>query len=225
MSPTAWTVGKRCTVRVPATSANLGPGFDSLGLALGLYDVVEAEVRAEGLEVEVVGEGAADVPLDESHLVVRAVLAAATAWGAGPPPGLRLRAHNAIPHGRGLGSSAAAVVAGVSVADLLAPAAGALAGPARPGHVDGGASRQRRRRPARRPDRGLVRRARRRAPDAAPGGVHAVRISPHPSIEPVVLVPEKRLDTRIARAVLPGTSCRTPTPRGTPAGPRCWCTR
>ena len=117
-----WVVGKRCTVRVPATSANLGPGFDSLGLALGLYDVVEAEVPADGLEVEVVGEGAGQVPLDEQHLVVQARFARRRAVRRGAPPGLRLHAHNAIPHGRGLGSSAAAVVAGVELSTCCRPA-------------------------------------------------------------------------------------------------------
>ncbi|MDP9219663.1 MAG: homoserine kinase, partial [Actinomycetota bacterium] len=98
---TRWVVGKRCAVRVPATSANLGPGFDSLGLALGLYDVVEAEVLPAGLEVTVAGEGAGHVPLDERHLVVQALLSAADGFGVSRPSGLRLHAHNAIPHGRG----------------------------------------------------------------------------------------------------------------------------
>ena len=203
MPSTTWTVGQRCTVRVPATSANLGPGFDSLGLALGLYDVVEAEILAEGLEVEVTGEGAADVPLDDGHLVVRAVLAAASAWGLPPPPGLRLRTHNAIPHGRGLGSSAGAVIAGVRVADLLSPPD--LSPPGRQrdllavanaleGHPDNAAAALL---------GGLTVAWCDETDDGSPCPVHAVRISPHPSIEPVVLVPEKRLDTRIARAVLP----------------------
>jgi homoserine kinase len=106
-------------VRVPASSANLGPGFDALGLALGLYDEVEVCVAADGVGVEVTGEGAADVPRDERHLVVRAARRAFDVFG-GAPPGLRLRCRNAIPHARGLGSSAAAAVAGAVAAAALA---------------------------------------------------------------------------------------------------------
>ena len=188
-----WRVGKRCTVRVPATSANLGPGFDALGLALGLYDVVDAEVRPEGLEIAVDGEGAGHVPLDEHHLVVQALLAAAESFGVAAPPGLLLSAHNAIPHGRGLGSSAAAVVAGVTLFDLLAPAQGAvrdllpIAGRLE-GHPDNVAAALL---------GGLT------IAWCEEGAARAVRLQPHPSIEPVVLVPEHRLDTRHARSVLP----------------------
>jgi homoserine kinase len=103
---------------VPATSANLGPGFDSVGLALELRDGLEAEVAGGGLEIAVSGEGAAQVPADEEHLVVRAMRAAFDALG-GQPPGLRLDCRNLIPHGRGLGSSAAAIVGGVHLARAL----------------------------------------------------------------------------------------------------------
>ena len=102
-------------VRVPATSANLGPGFDALGLALALYDVVEAQVTPGGLTIEVAGEGADTAAVGEWHLVVRAMRAAFGLLG-GQPPGIALRCGNAIPHSRGLGSSAAAIVAGVLAA-------------------------------------------------------------------------------------------------------------
>ena len=102
-------------VSVPATSANLGPGFDSLGLALSLRDELEAEVLPDGLVVEVAGAGADGVPRDESHLVVRAMRAAFDLMGE-QPPGLRLSCRNVIPHARGLGSSSAAIVAGVVLA-------------------------------------------------------------------------------------------------------------
>jgi homoserine kinase len=105
-------------VRVPATSANLGPGFDSLGLALTLYDEIEARVTGGGLTVAVSGEGEETAAAEEQHLVVRAMRAAFGAMG-GQPPGLALRCVNAIPHGRGLGSSAAAVVSGVLAARAL----------------------------------------------------------------------------------------------------------
>lgn len=105
-------------VTVPATSANLGPGFDSLGLALDLRDELTAEVIPAGLEIEVEGAGSDSVPRDETHLVVRAMRAAFAAMGA-QPPGLRLCCHNVIPHARGLGSSSAAIVGGVVLARAL----------------------------------------------------------------------------------------------------------
>jgi len=105
-------------VRVPATSANLGPGFDTLGLALDLHDRLEAEVVGDGLAVEVRGYGEGEVPLDERHLVVRAMRATFERLGT-QPPGLRLSCANVIPHARGLGSSSAAIVAGVWLAREL----------------------------------------------------------------------------------------------------------
>jgi homoserine kinase len=106
-------------VRAPATSANLGPGFDALGLALALYDEIEASITASGLAVEVSGEGAATASAGEQHLVVRAMRTAFAEMG-GQPPGIALRCVNAIPHGRGLGSSAAAICSGLLAARALA---------------------------------------------------------------------------------------------------------
>ncbi|NLZ57535.1 MAG: homoserine kinase, partial [Corynebacterium sp.] len=103
-------VGRKVTVTVPGSSANLGPGFDTLGLALSVYDTVEVEIIQSGLEVEVFGEGQGEVPLDGSHLVVKAIRAGLKAADA-EVPGLRVVCHNNIPHSRGLGSSAAAAVA------------------------------------------------------------------------------------------------------------------
>jgi len=113
-------------VSVPATSANLGPGFDSLGLALSMRDELSAEVIGGGLEVEVTGAGSADVPRDEGHLVVRSMRAAFELMGA-QPPGLRLACANVIPHARGLGSSSAAIVAGVVLARGLVAGGSLLA--------------------------------------------------------------------------------------------------
>jgi homoserine kinase len=107
-------------VRVPATSANLGPGFDCFGLALALHDQVEARVNGGGLAVTVRGEGEQTAGVGEGHLVVTAMRAAFARMG-GQPPGIALRCANAIPHGRGLGSSAAAVVSGILVARALVP--------------------------------------------------------------------------------------------------------
>ncbi len=106
------------TVEVPATSANLGPGFDSLGIALDWYDVVTAEVTGSGLTFDITGEGADEVPRDETHLLHRAMDAAFDLLGE-RPAGLHLTCRNAIPHGRGLGSSAAAIAAGITLARAL----------------------------------------------------------------------------------------------------------
>ena len=99
-------------VRVPATSANLGPGFDSLGLALTLFDELAVEVTDSGLEIVVDGEGAGVVPTGEDNLLFQAMSAAFDLMGE-TPPGLRLECTNRIPHGRGLGSSSAAIVAAI----------------------------------------------------------------------------------------------------------------
>jgi homoserine kinase len=107
------------TVRPPATSANLGPGFDAFGLALELRDEVVVEALDEpGLYVEVTGEGSGEVPLDERHLLVRSLRAGFDALG-GQPTGLRVSCRNRIPHGRGLGSSSAAICAGLVAAREL----------------------------------------------------------------------------------------------------------
>ena len=110
------------TVTVPATSANLGPGYDTLGLALGWRDRLTASVIDHGLEVTVEGEGAGVVPLDESHLVVRCLRRLFAELGE-QPTGLRLHCENVIPHARGLGSSSAAIVGGLALARALAGAA------------------------------------------------------------------------------------------------------
>jgi homoserine kinase len=113
-------VGRRVSVRVPATSANLGPGFDTLGLALADYDELDVTVREQpGATVEITGEGAADsaapVATDETNLVVQAI-AHAFAWAKQPMPGLNIRAVNKVPHSRGMGSSSAAIVSGLMAA-------------------------------------------------------------------------------------------------------------
>ena len=112
-------VGRAARIRVPANSANLGPGFDSLGVAFDWYDECELEVLAEGVDVRVTGEGADSVPTDRSHLVLACLDRGLAALGA-YAPGVRLVAHNTIPHTRGLGSSAAAAVAGLLGAWTLA---------------------------------------------------------------------------------------------------------
>ncbi|TDT82449.1 homoserine kinase [Arthrobacter sp. AG258] len=114
--------GQRVTVRVPATSANLGPGYDSLGLALALHDTLTVEsLDTDELLFELRGEGADTLPRDASHLVIRAMDAAFERLGY-RHGGLKVTAENVNPHGRGLGSSASAVVAAVSAANAMVPA-------------------------------------------------------------------------------------------------------
>jgi homoserine kinase len=182
-------------VRVPATSANLGPGFDALGLALALYDELDVRlVASDDVVVEVHGEGAGQVPTGEDHLVVRALRHTLELLGA-PQTGLRLTCANAIPHGRGLGSSAAAVVSGVVAA--RAPLADPRALDSRSvlaiatefeGHPDNAA-------PA------IMGGAAVAWTDA--DGPNAAGLDVDASIMPTVLIPETRLATSRARAVLP----------------------
>ncbi|HEY2279145.1 MAG TPA: homoserine kinase [Streptosporangiaceae bacterium] len=190
-------VPARVRVRAPATSANLGPGFDSLGLALSLYDVVEAWIDPAGLSIEVIGEGAGTADAGESHLVIRAMRETFKVLD-GQPPGLALRCVNRIPHGRGLGSSAAAIVSGVLAARAL---------------TDDGAARL--------PDDAVLRLAAgfEGHPDnvaacllggltvawTGPDGPRAVRLSPRPAIVPAVFIAPKALSTEHARGVLPET--------------------
>jgi homoserine kinase len=189
-------VGTRVCVQVPATSANLGPGFDSLGLALGLHDVVTVEITAAGLEVQVEGYGEHDLQRGEEHLVVRAFRAGLERAGAAQP-GLRLHCRNQIPHGRGLGSSAAAVVAGLFAATgcLLDPAAldpAALLELATrfEGHPDNAAA-------------ALLGGFTVSWDDARGDGARGVRLDLHPGVQPVLCVPDGELATTHARAILP----------------------
>jgi homoserine kinase len=181
-------------VRVPATSANLGPAFDCAGLALTSHDVLEFAVAPSGLSVEISGVGAGELPTDESHLVVRAFRAACAELGW-TPPGLRVVAENGIAQGRGMGSSAAAVVAGVVGAWALCPDVEQVDPDAvlrltteLEGHPDnvapcllGGATLS----------------------WMEARGARAVRLDVEPSVVPVVLVPSETLSTHVARGLLP----------------------
>ncbi|MGY0003645.1 homoserine kinase [Micromonospora sp. I033] len=184
-------------VRVPATSANLGPGFDSLGLALGLHDDLAAEVTAGGVRVAVSGEGAGELPDDDRHLVVTAMRAAFDVLG-GQPTGLALECVNRIPQARGLGSSSAAIVAGVLLARALV--------------ADGA---------ARLDDAAALRLASELEghPDnvapcllggftvawTEPAGARAVSLPVAETVRPTVFVPGERGLTSVARAALPAT--------------------
>ena len=187
-------------VRVPATSANLGPGFDVLGLALTMYDDVVVEVLSADVgdpEITVEGEGAGEVPLDEHHLVHRAMAAAFQAMGITPPQ-VRLHCRNEVPHGRGLGSSSAAIVSGLWAARAL---------------VVGG--------PERWSDHALFELAARiegHPDNVAPavfGGLtlayeadaqfQVVRLDVRADVVPVMLVPDHPMETEVARGLLPGS--------------------
>ncbi|MCD0451312.1 homoserine kinase [Actinocorallia sp. API 0066] len=115
------------TVEVPATSANLGPGFDSLGLALTYHDEVTVETASSGVEISIEGEGQELASLGEEHLIVQVFRRAWERIGpAAAPGGVRLHCVNRIPHSRGMGSSSAAIVAGITAARALHPAGGAF---------------------------------------------------------------------------------------------------
>ncbi|HWU33487.1 MAG TPA: homoserine kinase [Marmoricola sp.] len=105
------------TIEVPATSANLGPGFDSLGLALDYFDTLTASI-AEGISVVVEGEGEGRLPSGARHLVVRSMMRAFEHIGV-DVPGVQLQCVNRIPHSRGMGSSSAAIVGGLALARAL----------------------------------------------------------------------------------------------------------
>lgn len=184
-------------VRVPATSANLGPGFDSLGLALGLHDDVAAEVTAGGVRVAVTGEGAGELPGDDRHLVVTAMRAVFDVLGA-QPAGLALECVNRIPQARGLGSSSAAIVAGVLLARALVTdgavrlddAAALRLASELEGHPDnvapcllGGFT----------------------VAWTEPAGARAVTLPVAEAVRPTVFVPGERGLTAVARAALPAT--------------------
>jgi homoserine kinase len=193
----------RVTVRVPATSANLGPGFDCFGLALDLCNEVVLDTDAPpGVTWE--GEGADELPRDGADLVSRTIAAVATGMELALPP-FALHGLNRIPLERGLGSSSAAAVAGVVLASRLLDLG-----------IDGY-----RVEPDRRDPYSVFAYAARleghpdNAAPAAYGGFTIAlpdggvfRLEPHPELRPVVLLPDVRLSTAEARAALPDTVAR-----------------
>ncbi|MFG2073676.1 homoserine kinase [Nonomuraea maritima] len=186
---------KTVVIRVPATSANLGPGFDALGLALNLHDEVEATLSDEpGVHVTVEGEGAGEVDTGEGHLVVRAMRRAFLHMGVPQPEGIRLRCRNRIPHARGLGSSSAAVCAGILAAHVLADSEMsddeifALATEME-GHPDNVAPCL---------AGGLT-----IAWSDQDGRPRKLKVTPDQRIRPVVAIPATRLSTEAARGLLP----------------------
>jgi homoserine kinase len=190
------------TVVVPATSANLGPGFDSLGLALTLHDTVEARLTEAGLQVQVTGVGADHAwRAAEKHLVIQAMQVGFAAVGE-EPAGIAISCRNEVPQGFGLGSSAAAIVAGLLAARALVTRRGAAVRPAdvlpdaevlrlaceMEGHADNVAACL---------AGGLT------ITWAGPAGPKVVRLTPVPELAPVLCVPAIPVATRTARNALP----------------------
>jgi homoserine kinase len=189
-------VGRRAEVRVPATSANLGPGFDTLGLALALYDELVVTATDGGLDVRVSGVGEGEVPTDASNLVVHSIAHAFADAGV-PLPGLRLDATNVIPHGRGLGSSGAAIVAGIMAAKGLLEGIADLDGETLlrlatelEGHPDNVA-------PAL--FGGLT------IAWTTPTGPRHKKLIVHRGVSPLVCVPEATMSTALARSLQPAS--------------------
>ena len=190
-------------MRVPASSANLGPGFDSIGCALGVWDTCRARVTSTpGLSVAVAGEGAGSVPLDATHLVHRAMVVAWGELGVEPPAGLALDCTNEVPHGRGMGSSATAIVTGIVAAQALADVSAGATGDA----VDLTFANSLASRLEGHPDN---------ASASVYGGftlswsddeqasTTTVHLPVHPDVVPVVFAPDVQLSTAKARSVLP----------------------
>ena len=187
--------GRRVRVRTPATCANLGAGYDCFGLALDWADETEVVVHDGPDEAHLTGEGVDDIPTDGRNLILRSVRTGLAELGATLSGGLRLVAHNTIPHGRGLGSSSSAIVTGLLIAwqlvhphrspdrDWLLRWAGELEG-----HPDNVAA-------------------------AIHGGfalawgagadVRAISAALHPDLAAVVFIPETPLPTGAARGLLP----------------------
>lgn len=187
-------LGRAVLVRAPATTANLGPGFDALGMALDWYEEAECALSTDGWVVRVSGPGAGAVPRGPDNLAARGARAVLAAAGR-PHAALRIALRLSVPVGRGLGSSAAAVAAGVVAADALL---GAGLPPEElvrlatevEGHPDNVA-------PA--ILGGLC------ASCVAAGGarVLSVRLPPPPGLEALAAIPDPVLRTAVARSVLP----------------------
>lgn len=183
------------TVQVPASSGNVGPGYDSLGLALGHIDTVRVEVVECGLEFDLQGEGCESVPRTADHLLVRAIRAAWSAAGLTDQPGLRVSTQNRIPHGRGMGSSAACAVAGVVAANTLLPDSVRLTDDqvlqvcaGLEGHPDNVAPSL---------YGGLT------ISWGQPDQWHSARVQVHPHVVAVVAIPNYEVPTALARSLLP----------------------
>ncbi|WP_022871279.1 homoserine kinase [Yaniella halotolerans] len=187
-------------IKVPATSANLGPGFDSAGIAFGLYDELEICTTEAGFTAEIEGEGQNYLPTDARHLIIAQIRMRLDNLGW-HLPGLKLKAINRIPHSRGLGSSAAAHMAAAMAVKALLPPDAEISNndllqwaSEAEGHPDNVA-------PA--VYGGLT--FSWKQDEASEESYQAIRMDPHPDITPVVAIPAKPLSTAAARTLLPAT--------------------
>jgi homoserine kinase len=198
--------GSSVRVRVPASSANIGPGFDSVGLALGIWDECVATVTAgPGLVITVEGEGADEVPRNELNLIHRSMVAAWSRLQVQTPDGLQLSCRNAVPHCRGLGSSATSIVAGVVAAQGLCDIATGRGDD--PGGFDHAFTNDLAAALEGHPDNssasvfgGMTLSW---TDDREPAQIHTVQLEVHADVIPLVFVPAAKLSTASARAVLP----------------------
>jgi len=181
-------------VRIPATSANLGPGFDTLGIALNYYDEYQVETTDSGLEIEVIGEGAADIPKDESNLVFKSLSLVFEKMNE-TLPGIKLTTTNNIPHGRGMGSSGAAVAGGIMLAAGLLGKQHTLSeqqlldfATVLEGHPDNVA-------PALFGGMTIA--------WTDPDGPHHKQLSVHRGVSPIVMIPPNQMSTKLARSLQP----------------------
>ncbi|MEP7192863.1 MAG: homoserine kinase [Actinomycetota bacterium] len=201
--------GSSVRVRVPASSANIGPGFDSIGLALGIWDECVVTVSAEpGLRIDVGGEGAGEVPHGELNLIYRSMVQAWKRLNVQTPEGLHLSSRNAVPQCRGLGSSATSIVAGVVAAQGLCDiATGSDSAAEHHGGFDHRFTNDLAAALEGHPDNssasvfgGMTLSW---TDDVEPGQVHTVPLEVNPDVIPLVFVPAAKLSTASARAVLP----------------------
>jgi homoserine kinase len=208
LTPVRLVEGSSVRVRVPASSANIGPGFDAIGLALGIWDECDVTVTAEpGLRLDIEGEGADELPRNELNLVHQSIMRAWQELNVQAPPGLHVRCRNAVPHCRGLGSSATSIVAGILAAQGLAD----IATPQVDGTFDGAFDEVFTNNLAAaiegHPDNssasvfgGMTLSW---TDDIVAGLIHSVPLEVHPDVKPVVFLPAAKLSTASARAVLP----------------------
>jgi homoserine kinase len=210
LTPVSLVAESSVRVRVPASSANIGPGFDSIGLALGIWDECDVTVTAEpGLRIDIEGEGADELPRNELNLVHQSMVRAWQELHVRPPAGLHVRCRNAVPHCRGLGSSATSIVGGVLAAQGLCDIAtgrGSVEGSfdgafdrrftndlaaAIEGHPDNSSASV---------FGGMTLSW---TDDLEAGQIHSVPLEVHPDVIPLVFLPSAKLSTASARAVLP----------------------
>lgn len=210
LTPVTLVAESSVRVRVPASSANIGPGFDSIGLALGIWDECDVTVTAQpGLRIDIDGEGAQELPRNEFNLVHQSIMRAWQELHVQPPAGLHVSCRNAVPHCRGLGSSATSIVGGILAAQGLfdIATAGASADTSFDGAFDRTFTNNLAAAIEGHPDNssasvfgGMTLSW---TDDLEVAQIHTVPLEVHPDVIPLVFLPAAKLSTASARAVLP----------------------